>query len=408
MVEILFAASALALLLAVHPYITYPLSLRIWRAMFGAVPVRPAPVAAPLTYAIVCAARNEGAVIQAKIDNLLKVVAAHPSHPSRIFVYSDGSTDNTASVLMRNAQQITPVISEAWLGKSHGMNTMLAQVDADIVVFTDANVMVDPAGLASMFNAFADPEIGCVCGHLIYENQQESAAAFVGATYWAFEERLKKLETDTGSVIGADGGLFAIRRSLWTDVPVDIIDDFHTSLSVLCVGKRVVRCENFVAFERGAVLAQEEFRRKVRIACRAFNCHRYMWPRLRRLPTGTLYKCLSHRLLRWLSGFSLIASASFFLLATVLAGYWAVALAVLLVPAALWFGRAQFLPIRRFAALHNIVLAIAGTTLGVVHSLSGRRYQTWAIAASARAAPVTSTTPREPVPEVRTSTKESA
>src|SRR5205085_8236806 len=85
-------------------------------------------------------------------------------------------------------------------------------------------------------------------------------------------------------------------------VPADIIDDFFTSLSIWCAGWREVMCPDLIAYERSATRSREEFRRKVRIACRAFNCHRLLWPQVARLPAWDLYKYLSHKLLRWVSG----------------------------------------------------------------------------------------------------------
>lgn len=385
MTEFFVVLAVIALILGLHPYFFYPMTLRAWRAAFGVRPLRYVAPDHPASCSIVCAARNEARVIESKIDNLSDVIAAHPAHRFQVFVYSDGSTDGTAAVLERNQHRITPVISEEWRGKSFGMNEMLALSNTDIVLFTDANVRVDPAGLAAMFKSFADPEVGCVCGHLIYENGKESATAKVGARYWAFEEELKRLETDTGSVIGADGGLFAIRRSLWRPVPLDIIDDFHTSLSVLCDGHRVVRNPDFIAYERAAVRSDEEFRRKVRIACRAFNCHRALWPRLRRLPALDLYKYVSHRLLRWLSGLNLVASALFLILAALTAGYLALAGAGLVALCATGLMIRHMSRSRGGNSVTNILVALAGAAVGVVRSLSGERFQTWAAAASARA-----------------------
>ena len=84
---------------------------------------------------------------------------------------------------------------------------------AEIIVFTDANVELDGNVLWELAPSFADPEVGCVCGHLIYSNPDESAMSSSGSLYWRIEEGIKQIESDAFSVIGADGSLFAIRRS---------------------------------------------------------------------------------------------------------------------------------------------------------------------------------------------------
>ncbi|MEJ0071247.1 MAG: hypothetical protein WDO24_23675 [Pseudomonadota bacterium] len=52
----------------------------------------------------------------------------------------------------------------------------------------------------------------------------------------------------------------------------------------------MVSAHDVRSFERAATSAGDEFRRKIRIACQAFNVHRLLWPELRKLPPVTLYK----------------------------------------------------------------------------------------------------------------------
>src|SRR5258708_32606825 len=104
---------------------------------------------------------------------------------------------------------------------------------------------------------------------------------------------------ESGSMMGADGSVFAIRRSLHKPPPEHIIDDMYVSLMILCSGYRVIQASDALAYEESVVSAREEFRRKIRIACQAFNVHRLIWPQLRKLDGITLYKYVSHKLIRW-------------------------------------------------------------------------------------------------------------
>jgi cellulose synthase/poly-beta-1,6-N-acetylglucosamine synthase-like glycosyltransferase len=226
--------------------------------------------------------------------------------------------------------------------------------------------------------------VGCVTGHLDYVNSGESATASVGAHYWSFDSVIKQLETETGSCVGADGSIFGIRASLFRPVPENIIDDFFTSMSVLCDGWRVVYSVSIVARERSATYTLEEYRRKVRIACRAFNCNRLLWPRLRNLPAWNLYKYMSHKLLRWLTvvwllGAGLAVAGGFLSLsvswtdaAVMLLASVAIALGVCLLPGAPW----------RHAREASI--AIIATGVGVLKSMQGERFQTWSHAPTTR------------------------
>lgn len=370
---VLVAAFAL---LAIHPFVTYPMTLALARGLAGARPSRPAADPGGLKIAVLCCAYNEETVIGDKLANAQRLKAQDPT--IQFLFYTDGCTDSTAAIIAEHAD-MRLIASDRRYGKSHGMNLLaVAAGDVDILMFTDANVRIDDDAIAAARRAFADPAVGCVCSHLVYVNADESATATVGARYWSFDEWLKRLETDTGSCIGADGSLFAIRRALFTPVPDDIIDDFFTSLSIWCAGWRVVMCRELVAYERSAIYSREEFRRKVRIACRAFNCHRLLWPRIAHLSAWDVYKYLSHKLLRWLSG-ACLALAGLTLGLGALAGAVApaIALGVVLAAAIALIGGTsrRLVPL---ALMREAVFAMAATAVGVVCSLRGQRFQTWA------------------------------
>jgi len=135
---------------------------------------------------------------------------------------------------------------------------------------------------------------------------------------------------ESGSMMGADGSVFAIRRSLHNPPPEHIIDDMYVSLMILCNGYRVIQANDAFAYEESVVSAGEEFRRKIRIACQAFNVHRLIWPHLRRLDGITLYKYVSHKLIRWFTIYFLAISALAFDAALIVAGHARIAAALVI------------------------------------------------------------------------------
>ena len=379
MQAVLLGAAALAfLLLALHPFATYPLSLRLLARRAAARPV--VPMGSPRVAICVCAYKEE-ACIERKMANLLELRARRGQLD--ILVYVDGTEDRTGELLAPFADEITLIVSPIRHGKTHGMNLLVSRTNADVVVFSDANVMLDPNVLLRLEHHFADARVGCVCGNLVYTNADESTTARSGSLYWRFEEWVKRLETDTGSVMGADGSLFAIRRALHEPPPDHIIDDMYVSFMVLCSGHRVVQAHDVRAYEESVTSMNEEFRRKVRIACQAFNVHRLMWPRLKQLSAGSLYKYVSHKLLRWFTIYLLALSYLAFLFAALAAGSFGLAAVIAIVPLGLWlFGHRW--PVQPFAQLFDILSAFAGAGLGVWRSLLGEVYQTWNPAASIR------------------------
>jgi len=375
-------ATAFFILLLFHPYTTYPLSLVLVRRLKGEQPIRPMARSTPHSVDLVFCAYNEAASIEKKIENCLAIIDRYPQ--LRVHVFSDGSTDGTAAIVARYADRLRFVAGERRSGKSNGMNTLLAGCRGELTIFTDANVLLDVEGLACLDHYFSDPAIGCICGHLIYVNPDESSTASVGSVYWKIEEKIKDLEQSTGSVMGADGSIFAIRRELFRDVPQDIIDDYFTSFSILCDGKRIGRAPELRAYERSAKERGEEFRRKMRIACRSFNAHRLLWPRLRRLPTLELYKYVSHKLVRWFSIVWLVLAFLAGLAFTHSLGLLSVAVVLAVLSGLIVVAGALWVRIRALQAVLDILTAYVATGYGIWQSLRGERFQTWEAAGTAR------------------------
>ncbi len=374
MIDLLFALGALFLLAALHPFVSYPLSLMAIRLCRGRAALQTSSASGDRSIAICLCAFNEECIIEEKIRNLLDLRCAVPE--LEILAYVDGTADGTAERLRRHSGSIRLEVSRERRGKTYGMNHLAGMTDASLLIFTDANVMLEASTLARLRRYFDDPRVGCVCGNLICTNATESATAAAESLYRRLEEGIKQLETDTGSAIGADGALFAVRRRLRPEVPDDAADDIYISLSILCDGYRVVRAPDVRAYERALIKMPAEFQRKTRIACQAFNVHCLLWPRLRRLDALSLYKYLSHKLLRWFSPYTLALAAICLSAALAAAnpvrfalGVVAVALAILLDGLVRGHGA---LP-----RLRAIIAAFVATAFGVWLSLRGEKFQTW-------------------------------
>lgn len=374
-----FTLSVACFLLAQHPFLTYPLSLALLAKKIRR-PIVAAAGDAP-TYAICVCAYNEEGVIEAKAQNLLALKREIPG--LEVFIYVDCASDRTAEILSAYKNDFDIHVATERHGKTFGMNLLLKKVTASIVIFSDANVMLDVPSIPRLGHYFADPQVGCVCGHLIYVNDVDTKTAVNGSLYWKLEEKIKQLESDTGSLMGADGSIFAIRRSLHVPPPADMIDDMFVSFNILCKGYRIVRAADVIAYEKSVTVAHEEFRRKVRIACQAFNVHRALWPQLRELPALDLYKYVSHKLLRWFTMLWLVLSAFFFVAALVSAGLSVLAVILLAAGAGLlWLGAKKEVPL--LSQITDILYAFSGAGMGVWKSIRGERFQTWAPANSIR------------------------
>lgn len=379
----LLAGACVLVAVGVHPFTTYPLSLAAL-ARLRPQPIRAASPAAPTPgprVALCVCAYNEEKVIRAKAQNMIEMRKAMPG--LELMVYVDAASDRTADILREYETEITLIVSPGRHGKTYGMNKLVQTTTTEFIVFSDANVTFAPDAIPRLLARFADPGVGCVCGHLVYTLANDSATAVTGSMYWRLEETIKELETRTGSTMGADGSIFAIRRALHNPPPPDLIDDMFVSLSILCAGYRVVRANDALAFEEATSKASDEFRRKVRIACQAFNVHRSLRSRLAKLSVLDRYKYISHKLLRWFVIYLLSAAGLCFAAGLATIGAWILLLLSICAGAASVI-IARLRPTGLFGKLLDIVAALVATGLGVVRSLRGERFQVWTPPASAR------------------------
>ncbi|NJO36539.1 MAG: glycosyltransferase [Rhizobiales bacterium] len=378
-----FGIACASLLIALFPFGPYQLTLLIAKRLGMIKPIgrQDAAAAGDLRFAICLCAYNEQAVIQKKIENMLALRRA--AGDLDILIYVDAASDRTADIVRSFAPAVTLVPSEERHGKPWGMNRLVGLTDADIIMFTDANVMIDTMAIANLRRYFSDPEVGCVTSHLAYTNPGDTATSEVGSFYWRLDEWTKGLETDTGSAMGADGSLFAIRRQLHRPTPDHLIDDLFVSMSILCKGYRLIRGADVNAYESHTTVARDEFKRKVRIACQCMGVHRALWSELRTLSAWNLYKYVGHRLVRWVGGYFLLASAFFFALALWAGfGLWVMLGTLAVLAGALLFG--SLARIRVIDQISNILLAFAGNTIGVWRAYCGEPVVTWDLAGSAR------------------------
>jgi cellulose synthase/poly-beta-1,6-N-acetylglucosamine synthase-like glycosyltransferase len=378
----LMIIGALLLWSALHPFTTYPVSLWALQRWQKRRPEAPRSASLRASDVAICmCAYNEERVIDAKMANLLALERAHPG--VEILIYVDAASDRTAERLRAYGDEIRLVVATERHGKTHGMNLLVSMVTKPIILFTDANVMIDLEAPARLMRYFADPTIGCVSGHLRYTNAEASVTAHTGSLYWRLEEWTKRLESRTGSAIGADGSLFAIRRELHRPPPDHIIDDMYVSMMIYCEGHRVVQADDVIAYEESVTVAGEELHRKVRIGCCAYNVHRVLWPYIREANALSMYKYVSHKWMRWCTIFFLIASAGVFESGLLLGGHALIAACLVgLGTLGLLLGASS--ERGPLAQLWDILSALAATGLGVLQSLRGQRFQTWTPAGSIR------------------------
>lgn len=281
---------------------------------------------------VVVAAYNEADLIGEKIRNSLQL--RYPPDRAKFIFVTDGSNDGTTEIVM-NYPEIITLHQPQRQGKIKAMHRAMQVATTPIVVFTDANTMINEDALVNLVRHYKDQRVGAVAGEKrIWVDETDKAAGAGEGIYWKYESMLKKWDSELYSVVGAAGELFSIRKELYAAAPPDtIIEDFYLTLTVAKNGRRVAYEPEAWAVERGSASVGEEMKRKIRIAAGGLQAIVRLRSLLNIFRYGTLsFQYISHRVLRWtLAPLSLpLILASNIVLAPVSAFYrWTLALQVI-------------------------------------------------------------------------------
>ena len=295
----------MAISLVAYSYIVYPALMFVVGRRAGR-PVSPPPSGEQPRVAVVLAAFNEERHIEGRIRNVAEL--DYPAGKVVVYVGSDGSTDATSTLALRHAGERVRVFPFAQRrGKASVLNDLLAEVDEEIVVFTDANTKFEAGALRALVAHFADPTVGAVSGELRLGNPEHGDNQ--DAEYWRVETAIKLGEASVGGLLGANGGIYAIRRELYRPLrPDTIVDDFTVVMNVSVLGSRAVFEPAALAFEDTPPGIDHEFRRRVRIGIgnyQAFFRHPEYWLRATWMRRFTY---VSHKVLRWFTPHLLIVA----------------------------------------------------------------------------------------------------
>jgi cellulose synthase/poly-beta-1,6-N-acetylglucosamine synthase-like glycosyltransferase len=271
MAEFIFLGTMLVL---GYQYVGYPITLAIIAWWRGSQPIRPGTETP--TVSLIISAYNEEGVLRGKLENVLAL--DYPRDRLETIVASDGSTDGTAAIAREfSTQGVILHHYDTNRGKNAALNDTVPRAHGDIIVFTDANGMYRPDALQKLVAYFSDPQVGCVCGELIYINYSDNAVAEGYNSYWRFDQSQKRLESRLGTLLGANGSIFAIRRSLYRPLRNTVCNDMVTPILIAAAGHAVVYAPDAVSTEAGSKDLAEELRRRPRIIARGIWGVRTVW-----------------------------------------------------------------------------------------------------------------------------------
>jgi cellulose synthase/poly-beta-1,6-N-acetylglucosamine synthase-like glycosyltransferase len=282
-----------------YAYFGYAIISLILIKMLKKTPIKSNEKESSKSVTLLIAAFNEEKIIESKILNSLEI--EYPKDLLSIYIVTDGSTDGTEEIVKRYPQ-ITLFHNNDREGKVAAITRVMKFVKSEIVVFSDANTLLNKESILKIVSHYGDPKVGGVAGEKKVISLDKNKVAGEGeGLYWKYESFLKKVDSKFYSVVGAAGELFSVRTALYENPGKDaILDDFVISLTVCLKGYKIIYEPGAYASETPSASIKEEKKRKIRISAGAFQSMAmmkellYFWknPKL-----SFLY--ISHRVLRW-------------------------------------------------------------------------------------------------------------
>lgn len=256
---------------------------------------------------ILIAAFNEESHIEATIKNKLEL--SYPKEAIEIIVISDASTDNTDDIVKKYVNEGVRLLrQEPRSGKTAALNLGVQRAAGEILVFSDANSIYEHNALAFLVRNFNDPEIGYVTGKMVYTNPDGTVIGDGCSAYMKYENYLRKLETKVGSIVGVDGGVDAVRKSLYQPMNPEQLPDFVLPLRVIEQGYRVVYEPMAILREPALQSSKDEYKMRVRVSLRALWAL-YDMKHLLNIKRYTVFslELFSHKYLRYMAFIFLIS-----------------------------------------------------------------------------------------------------
>jgi poly-beta-1,6-N-acetyl-D-glucosamine synthase len=296
-IEIIFWAS---LIILFYSYIGYGLIIFLVnniRVLFLGKIRLPDTEKLPVT--MIVAAYNEADFLPQKINNSLAL--DYPADKLKILFVTDGSSDSSVELVNRFPSIQLMHLPER-KGKYAAVKRAMQQVKTPVVIFSDANTMLNPDCINRIVAHYADPKVGGVAGEKkIMRNNYASVVGEAEGLYWQYESFMKRQDAELYTVVGAAGELFSIRSSLFTPINENVIlDDFVMSMQICLKGYKIEYEPDAFATELPSASLREEQKRKVRISAGAYQSLGYLKGILNPFLHPVLsFQFISRRLLRW-------------------------------------------------------------------------------------------------------------
>ncbi|MCH2058114.1 MAG: glycosyltransferase family 2 protein [Thalassotalea sp.] len=224
-------------------------------------------------FSIVIPAYNEAEFIAEKIRNL--GFLDYPSEQFELVLLCDGCKDDTYSIAVDTLKELGcselnyQVINfDQNRGKVAVLKDGIARAKFENIVFSDVSALLPVNSLLMLDAHFNNADVGAVSAGYRFAKD-----GTVGEQkYWQYQRKVRQQESSVGSVLGAHGAFYAIRKACFEEIPAHTInDDFLIPMNVIKQGYRVIYDARVAAIELEQVNLEQDMKRRLRIAAGNFQ-----------------------------------------------------------------------------------------------------------------------------------------
>jgi glycosyltransferase involved in cell wall biosynthesis len=341
-----------------------------------------------LSVSLVIAAHNEQGSIAAKVANALAL--DYPRDLLEVIVACDGCEDETAELARAAGADLVLELPRG--GKIRAQDAAVERARGELVAFSDANALWEPAALGALAGAFAQERVGYACGQVRFVRDPRpgvAAATNQEGLYWRYEMAVRARESRLSSITAGNGAIYATRRCTYMVVDPIMGHDLSFPFNMVKRGWRAVYVPEARATEPMVPSIEGELARKRRMMS-------HTWPIVLRggllsprgYPPGYALMILSHRVLRYATPFlhavALLANAA--LVAVDAGGLRALYVGTLALQLALLAaaGLGGVVRVRALLVARYYVLTTASLALGLWDWLSHGTSASWEAAEGTR------------------------
>lgn len=291
--------AAAPVVIAIYAYIVYPVLLLIVARLRPRHVETMKGVPWP-TVTITVPVYNAVSRIRATLEHILQL--DYPRDRLQVLVISDASTDGTDDEVRAFVGRGVELLRlPRRIGKTAAENAALRVARGEIIVNVDASILVPPNSLKPLVRVFDDPTIGVASGRDVSVGDTGQSATGAESSYTGYEMWIRDLETQTGSIVGASGCFYGIRRCVHAkELPLGLSWDFASPLVARKQGYRSVSVPAAVCIVPRTAEIRTEMSRKVRTMARGLRTLFHLRSLMNPMRYGSFALMLiSHKLLRW-------------------------------------------------------------------------------------------------------------